>query len=125
MPLAMERKRNPGKHLKNGFLAIFEVGFSFENPRTFTLRIDAPSMALCVLQKWHMFFWAVLQKKAAPEKKKNPSLALSANRRPALNRGRNHRLDGMHAVFRFLENDGLGAFKNFIRDLHAVNAELS
>ena len=30
----------------------------------------------------------------------------------------------MHAVFRFLENDGLGAFKNFIRDLHAVNAEL-
>ncbi|HBB14886.1 MAG TPA: hypothetical protein DCZ76_11540 [Treponema sp.] len=41
--------RNPGKPFKNGLLAIFKDGFSCENPRVFTQRIDAPSMALCVL----------------------------------------------------------------------------
>ena len=52
--IAMERKRNPGKRLKNGLLAIFVPGFSCENPRAYTQTFDAPSMALLVEQnkKW-------------------------------------------------------------------------
>jgi hypothetical protein len=49
----MERERNPGKPIKNGLLAIFDDGFSGENPRVSMQRFDAASMPLSVCnEKW-------------------------------------------------------------------------
>src|SRR3546814_3019502 len=37
--------------------------------------------------------------------------------------GDQHRLDGVHAVFRLIKNDRGGAFENLVRDFHGVDTE--
>ena len=46
-----------GKPLENGLLAIFEDGFSGDNPRAVMQRLDAPRWKLRCVNPWRYMLW--------------------------------------------------------------------